>query len=223
MKKSVLLILPLLILSSCIKDKDAQFEDYTCNSDCYIVEGFIVEGQTSDSIHNVNLEFKKLYNQHYTDILANKRTNSEGYYRFEMPIDYFETNRGLISVEITKEGYVNSGTYDLIKFDSSDVDTPKQKDYTLYRASKLVVRLHNSPSSNFGSVSVQCDFDLENVPNVGHAMHDSPSFQSTIEFKVPSDLPTKLSWYTYQSTLDISGSTIITVPQDSTQYFDIYL
>jgi hypothetical protein len=223
MKRALLFLITLVLLYACRKDENPQFQDYTCSTECYIMEGHILEGQTLTPISNANLRYTKYYGPYITDLLADKKSNAEGYYKFEMPVSYFEDSYHSIGLEITKPEYVNSGYFDLISLDSTNIDIPLQKNYLLYRASNLVVRLHNSEDTNFGSVSVGCKFYLEDVSDVGVVFHDSPTFKENLEFKVPSDLPTVLSWSTYGNSIDYKGTTTLIVPRDSTMYFDIYL
>ena len=219
----IFLALLILLLHSCRKDEDPQFQEYTCISDCYSIEGYILQGQDSTALAGAKLDFTKHYNQFNTDLLASKTSDSSGYFKFEIPVSYFKNTSHFIGIDIVKDGIVNSPYHDLVLFDSTDVGSVKRMDFVLYKASKLLINLHNDPDTDFGSVSIECEFNLERVSDTGWALHDSPTFKPQLEFKVPSDLPTIVSWHTYQSELNINGETTITVPRDSTYTIDIYL
>lgn len=226
MKRIIPVLITILLLVGCKKD-EAQyryFDDYTCEeSGCYYIEGVVLEGQTMAPIEGVNMAFNYPTPTYAIDILATKVTNSDGYYSFEMPISFFHSSFHSIGLEIRDNGYVNGGRDVLIRFDSTDVNNTRQTDYVLYHASILKVIIHNSAETDFGSISIDCNYNLDNVSGEGIVMHDSPTFQSEIEFKVPSDLPTEFSWITYGGELESDGEMTITVKRGTTETVNIYL
>ena len=182
-----------------------------------------MQGQDSTAIAGAKLEFTKRYNEFNTDLLASRKSDSNGYFKFEIPVSYFENTTHSIGIDISKEGIVNSPYHDYVRFDSTDVGSVKRLEYVLYKASKVLINLHNDPDTDFGSISIMGKFNLDRVPDTGYIQHDSPTFKPQLEFKVPSDLPTTFSWRTYQGNLSIKGETTFTVPSDSTYTIDIYL
>jgi hypothetical protein len=214
-----------MILQSCEKDENPQFNQAKCESSCFIVQGRIIEGQTSNPLSNVHVSASRRYNQFVTDLLVTTSTNDNGEFEVSIPESYFREND--ISpgfyIRIDKDGYLNNPHRELFLFDSSEVDEPRMSESILYHASTVKVHLHNNPNTDFGSVSIGVDWDLEDIGSFGHVMHDSPTFEAEIIYSVPSETDVTLDWYTYGGQVDVAGEREFVVPRDSILEFDIHL
>ena len=214
-----------MFLTSCEKDKNPQFNEVKCESNCFEIVGIVREGQSGMTLDGVNVEVSKRYNQYLSDLLVTTSTDSNGVFNAELPVSYFvenETNESL-NLSMSKNGYIDDPHRDFILLDSSDIDTPVILEYFLYKYSKLKVNLQNNPDTDFGYISVGVNWELDSILPVGDATYDGEYFEPFFEFKVPSDVPVFIDWKTDGGEIEVSGETELVVPADSIMEFDIYL
>lgn len=212
-----------ITVTACKKDDDPLFDNITCSSNCYIVEGQITEGQTGDGLPNITLNISHYHSQNQKDLLFVITSNEEGRYSTATPKTYFRSNWHNLDFHTSTEGFVNGGFLGTFNIDTTKVDDPQVFDIVLYKATTLRVLLKNPNNIDFGSISVHCKFNLENVSNVGIVAHYGPVFQEIQEYRVPCDLPTLLTWRTYGNGHTAEGDIEITVPCGELMTFEIII
>lgn len=219
----ILLLLIFPLLSGCLKDENPQFDNYTCESNCYIIEGYMFKKQDNGPYANVELSFSKYYNQFKVDLLGTRTTDANGYYKFTMPVSYFENTSHSIRLEITKDDIVYSPRVFFIDFDSTDVDNSKRVNIGLFKASQVVVKLHNGSNVDYGSISVDTDAHVDSVPAIGQTTHFTLNPSPEIKINIPAGMPVDVSWKTYSGVRELEGYMRVNVPAGEVKVIDVYM
>jgi hypothetical protein len=230
MKQILLIPFFLLTLISCRKDKPL-FNGQTCDGDCYILSGKLIEAQTNAPLSNIQLKFYYRPSGYFifynpTKYLGNTVTSLDGNYNFKFNSKKFKNPTGYFYIKGEKDGYIDknngteAGNLALFDLDSTKVNVPQLFNLKLFKASILKIKVKAVNNTNYSFLTINYNYGTNGY---GPALNGGRPIDTTFVFKTASDIPTYIHWYAMGNGINIEKRDTLTVPSGTEKTYEINL
>ncbi len=223
------LLVTILLVNSCRKDRDPLFDGVTCSGNCYILTGNLIDSAANTGISSGEVKF---YFNDNTGTFSNKKiylgrttTDANGNYTFKFDGSRFKNVRGYYYAEAYKGNmfadifYENRvATFDL---DTTLYNTPFVQNFPLFRPATIKVRILVSTVTNFQYLTVT--YSYGKVGNGIAIIHGGRQIDTTITAKTAGDLRTFIQGDAVGNGVNIQIRDTVVVPTNNTRQVVIRL
>ncbi len=172
------LIATLFLISSCKKKNKPQFKGDNCVSDCYRLEGSVVDKSAGKPLSSVQL---RIYFYRTTYLIFGSRqtflgriyTNADGSFNFSFDAKNYKKPNGYFFIEADLENYVGDDFLDpytsnprqLIEFnlDSTKINKPQKLAINLYQKASLNLNVKVNTPTNFNAIATGIKFNTHKL------------------------------------------------------------
>ncbi|HLT32615.1 MAG TPA: hypothetical protein VKZ98_02390 [Aquaticitalea sp.] len=215
MKNHVIyIILAILLISSCSKAKFD--EDDICLENCVIFTGRIIDTPSNKSISGVELKFyyHSLEGSSFLRppvYLGTKTTEEEGTYTFKFSGEEY-LKQGYFTIEGKKGGYFTHPieaeafqTYESIKVEEIQYDTPITRDINLYKKAVLELKIKSENVLDFEKFEVYYGtakhepgkFETLNGYSKGFNILFNQKIDTLVNINIPVGIKSYVTWQGY--------------------------
>lgn len=225
--KSLIFCMLIALITACFKKKP-EFDGVSCNSNCYILRGRVIDTPSNSGIQGVELRFYyRLGNALFSNssrYLGKTSTNSNGDYFFSFDSKSFKNRGGYFRIQAFKNGYfhgiLNQDDLAIFDLDSSNVDKPFLQNFSLFRKAKLEVRFVANTITNYEFLNFTYGFGSTGS---GITFPGGKKIDTTITFQTAGDIATFLKWDAVGNGVNIVRKDTILVAGGGTLQYKIQL
>jgi hypothetical protein len=222
------LLLAILFINSCRKDKDPLFDGVNCSGNCYILTGKLIDSAANTGIASGEIKF---YFRDNTGTFSNKKiylgiavTDANGNYTFKFDGSRFNDVRGYYYAEAFKGNmfsdplYPNQvATFDL---DTSFYNLPFIQNFALFRPAIVKLRVIASSITNFQYLTVSYSYGKVSS---GIVFNGGRTIDTTITWKTAGDIRTFIQGDAVGNGVNIQKRDTVVVPTNDTRQIEIRL
>ena len=190
-----------------------------CADKCYIIEGYVTEVQSGDSISDFQLSLTE--NNRY--ILQNTTTNDSGFYTFSIPayISDLAVDR---NVEVINESEVFLNDPYLLAYhflDSTMVDVSQNSPINIVSATGVDIHIKVSSNFHFNFLEIFLEYNFVDISDRGYILHGGKAIDTTFTVPFPIDVTRAIKWNTLGGTSNAQGQKTLKISKNESKKINI--
>ena len=222
----IILLLTLILVNSCRKQKNPLFDGVNCSGNCFILTGKLLDSASNAGIASGEIKF---FFRDNTGTFSNKKiflgrtiTGTNGNYTFKFEGSRFNNIRGYYYAEAYKGNFFSEPYYQnrvgVFNLDTSFYDIPFTQNFPLFRPATIKVRVIVSNVTNFQYLTVSYSYGKAGT---GIVLNGGRRIDTTITWKTAGDIRTFIQGAAAGNGINIVKRDTVIIPENKIGQIEI--